>query len=457
MQRLNIVITGHVDHGKSTLIGRLLADTDSLPQGKLESVKKMCENNARPFEYAFLLDALADEQKQGITIDSARVFFQSQKREYIIIDAPGHIEFLKNMISGASRAEAALLLIDAKEGVAENSKRHGMLLSLLGIKQIAVVVNKMDLVDFSEVAFTKLKVEYTEYLETLGVKAEIFIPISARGGVNLIEHAPQTPWYKGKTVLEVLDSFESTQEKEAEHFRMPLQDVYKFTRDNDDRRIYAGTITSGELHVNDEVVFYPSLKRSRVASIESFNTSVKTSVKESEAVGFTLQTQIYVRNGEVVARADESAPKVSNRFEANIFWLGARPLELNKPYKIKIGSAQSTIYLEEIKRVIDGDTLDSDDEPHVSRHEAACVIFRVHDLLAMELFSENQKLGRFVIVDEYDIAGGGIITEVLEQYTTRRTKSLHVKNLLVEKVGENAEFEEELFALLRKHFPHQFN
>lgn len=457
MQRLNIVITGHVDHGKSTLIGRLLADTDSLPQGKLESVKKMCENNARPFEYAFLLDALADEQKQGITIDSARVFFQSQKREYIIIDAPGHIEFLKNMISGASRAEAALLLIDAKEGVAENSKRHGMLLSLLGIKQIAVVVNKMDLVDFSEIAFTKLKVEYTEYLETLGVKAEIFIPISARGGVNLIEHAPQTPWYKGKTVLEVLDSFESTEEKEAEHFRMPLQDVYKFTRDNDDRRIYAGTITNGELHVNDEVIFYPSLKRSRVASIESFNTSVKTSVKESEAVGFTLQTQIYVRNGEVVARADESAPKVSNRFEANIFWLGARPLELNKPYKIKIGSAQSTIYLEEIKRVIDGDTLDSDDEPHVSRHEAACVIFRVHDLLAMELFSENQKLGRFVIVDEYDIAGGGIITEVLEQYTTRRTKSLHVKNLLVEKVGENAEFEEELFALLRKHFPHQFN
>ncbi|NCD11120.1 MAG: GTP-binding protein [Epsilonproteobacteria bacterium] len=457
MQRLNIVITGHVDHGKSTLIGRLLADTDSLPQGKLESVKKMCENNARPFEYAFLLDALADEQKQGITIDSARVFFQSQKREYIIIDAPGHIEFLKNMISGASRAEAALLLIDAKEGVAENSKRHGMLLSLLGIKQIAVVVNKMDLVDFSEIAFTKLKMEYTEYLETLGVKAEIFIPISARGGVNLIEHAPQTPWYKGKTVLEVLDSFESIEEKEAEHFRMPLQDVYKFTRDNDDRRIYAGTITNGELHVNDEVIFYPSLKRSRVASIESFNTSVKTSVKESEAVGFTLQTQIYVRNGEVVARADESAPKVSNRFEANLFWLGARPLELNKPYKIKIGSAQSTIYLEEIKRVIDGDTLDSDDEPHVSRHEAACVIFRVHDLLAMELFSENQKLGRFVIVDEYDIAGGGIITEVLEQYTTRRTKAISVNSVLVDKAGESAEFEEELFALLRKHFPHQFN
>jgi bifunctional enzyme CysN/CysC/sulfate adenylyltransferase subunit 1 len=457
MQRLNIVITGHVDHGKSTLIGRLLADTDSLPQGKLESVKKMCENNARPFEYAFLLDALADEQKQGITIDSARVFFQSKKREYIIIDAPGHIEFLKNMISGASRAEAALLLIDAKEGVAENSKRHGMLLSLLGIKQVAIVVNKMDLVNFSEIAFNKLKVEYSEYLATLGVKADVFIPISAREGVNLIQHSKQTSWYKGPTVLEVLDSFTSVEEKANDDFRMPLQDVYKFTRDNDDRRIYAGTVTSGVLNVGDEVVFYPSLKRSKVASIESFNTEVKTSVKESEAVGFTLQTQIYVRNGDVVARADQSAPKVSNRFEANLFWLGAKPLEINKPYKIKIGSAQTTIYLEEIKRVIDGDTLDRADEPSIARHEAACVIFRLHDVLAFELFSENQKLGRFVIVDEYDIAGGGIITEVLEQYTNRRTKTSSIASTLAEKVGENANFEEELFELLRKYFPHQFN
>jgi len=457
MQRLNIVITGHVDHGKSTLIGRLLADTNSLPQGKLESVKKMCENNARPFEYAFLLDALADEQKQGITIDSARVFFQSKKREYIIIDAPGHIEFLKNMISGASRAEAALLLIDAKKGVAENSKRHGMLLSLLGITQVAIVVNKMDLVNFSEIAFTKLKVEYSEYLATLGVKSDIFIPISAREGVNLIEHSSSTAWYTGPTVLELLDSFKSIEERAEDHFRMPLQDVYKFTRDNDDRRIYAGTVTNGELNVGDEVVFYPSLKRSRVASIESFNTPIKTRVKESEAIGFTLETQIYVRNGEVVTRADQSVPKVSNRFVANIFWLGSQPLELNKPYKIKIGSAQSTLYLDEIKRVIDGDTLDSDDEPNVARHEAACVVFRIHDSLAMELFSENQKLGRFVIVDEYDIAGGGIITEVLEPYTTRRTKSGSINDLLVDKAHSNGDFEEELFALLRKHFPHQFH
>ncbi len=168
--QMNIVIAGHVDHGKSTVIGRLLADTDSLPDGKLEFVKQQCEINARPFEYAFLLDApLKDEQSQGITIDSARVFFKTDKRDYIIIDAPGHIEFLKNMISGAARAEAALLVIDANEGVQENSRRHGYMLSMLGIKQLAVLVNKMDLVDYSQSTFEAIVKEYTDFLNSIGI------------------------------------------------------------------------------------------------------------------------------------------------------------------------------------------------------------------------------------------------------------------------------------------------
>lgn len=459
-ERMNIVITGHVDHGKSTLIGRLLADTGSLPQGKLESVKKMCAANARPFEYAFLLDALADEQKQGITIDSARVFFTSKKREYIIIDAPGHIEFLKNMMSGASRAEAALLLIDAKEGVAENSKRHGLLLSMLGIKQVAVVVNKMDLVDFSEEAFFALKQEYTDYLATLGIAGDVFIPIAARDGVNLIEHSPLTPWYKGPTVLEILDNFSVATNNAEAAFRMPLQDVYKFTANGDDRRIYAGTITSGEVKVGDEVVFYPSMKKSQIATIESFNTPIKESAKEGEAIGFTLKTQIYVKNGEVVALASQKAPHVSNRFEANIFWLGAKPLKKNKSYKIKLGSASTTLFLEDIKRVIDGETLDTDEEAQVKRHEAACLVFRTHDSLAMEHFNENQKLGRFVIVDEYDIAGGGIITEVLEPYSNQRTRTANLYDGNIFDMPEDDEvrlsFEDELFVLLKKYFPHRF-
>src|SRR5210317_1708801 len=171
---MNIVVVGHVDHGKSTVVGRMLSDTDSLPEGKLEQVKENCKRNSKPFEYAFLLDALKDEQAQGITIDTARVFFSTKTRDYIILDAPGHIEFLKNMVTGASRAEAALLVIDADEGVQENSRRHGYMISMLGIKQIAVVINKMDLVDYSKDVFDKIVTEYTAFLNEINIKPVTF-------------------------------------------------------------------------------------------------------------------------------------------------------------------------------------------------------------------------------------------------------------------------------------------
>ncbi|MDE6978300.1 MAG: GTP-binding protein [Helicobacter sp.] len=202
LERMHIVITGHVDHGKSTLVGRLLADTHSLPQGKLESVRASCAKNARPFEYSMLLDALEDEQKQGITIDSARIFFKSARREYVIIDAPGHIEFLRNMLSGASRAEAAVLVIDAKDGVAENSKRHGMLLSMLGISQVIVVINKLDLFGFAQDVFENIKNEYLDFLATLNVVPVCVIPISAREGDNVATQSPQMVWYHGGPILD---------------------------------------------------------------------------------------------------------------------------------------------------------------------------------------------------------------------------------------------------------------
>ena len=186
---MNIVIVGHVDHGKSTVIGRLLADTHSLPEGKLEQVRAQCELNSKPFEYAFLLDALKDEQAQGITIDAARVFFKSSLRPYLILDAPGHIEFLKNMITGAARAEAALLVIDAAEGVQENSRRHGYMVSLLGIRQLAVVVNKMDLVGWDRAVFDRIRREYGAFLDQVGIQPSAFIPVSGRGGDNIADRS----------------------------------------------------------------------------------------------------------------------------------------------------------------------------------------------------------------------------------------------------------------------------
>ena len=257
-QQMNIVVIGHVDHGKSTVIGRLMADTDSLPQGKLEDVKNRCAKNARPFEYAFLLDALKDEQSQGITIDSARCFFRSKKREYIIIDAPGHIEFLKNMISGAARAEAALLVIDAKEGVRENSRRHGYLLGILGIKQVAVCVNKMDIVSYSQEVFESIKNEYLKFLGQIGIEPTDFIPLSAREGDNITGISDNMPWYRGRTVLETVDNFTKEPEPINKPFRFPVQDIYKFTEAGDDRRIVAGRIETGSIKVGDDVVFLPS-------------------------------------------------------------------------------------------------------------------------------------------------------------------------------------------------------
>lgn len=299
-QDMNIVIVGHVDHGKSTVIGRLLADTNSLPKGKLRQVKETCRRNSKPFEYAFLLDALKDEQAQGITIDTARCFFQTELRNYIIIDAPGHIEFLKNMITGASRAEAALLVIDANEGVQENSRRHGYMLSLLGINQVCVLVNKMDLMGYSEKPFRRIERQYRRFLKKIDVEPICFIPISAMEGENIANHSTKMPWYNGMNVLQVLDSFENEKLPEDKPFRMPVQDVYKFTKGGDNRRIIAGTIETGKISVGDEVIFYPSGKRTRIKSIEAFNKEPQNTIGAGWACGFTVTEQIYVKRGEIM-------------------------------------------------------------------------------------------------------------------------------------------------------------
>src|SRR5262245_58842359 len=204
-EQLKIVIVGHVDHGKSTFVGRLFHDTGSLPEGKLKQLQRVAERRGLPFEWANLMDALQAERDQNITIDTAQIWFQSAKRQYVIIDAPGHKEFLKNMITGAASAEAALLLIDAHEGVQENSKRHGYLLNLLGIRQIAVLVNKMDLENYSESRFKQISAEYQAWLESIGVQAKLFIPIAAKHGDNIASHSIHMPWWHGPTVVEVLD------------------------------------------------------------------------------------------------------------------------------------------------------------------------------------------------------------------------------------------------------------
>lgn len=408
-EQMNVVIVGHVDHGKSTLVGRLLADTGSLPEGKLEAVKASCARNAKPFEYAFLLDALKDEQAQGITIDTARSFFKSAKRDYIIIDAPGHIEFLKNMISGAARAEAALLLIDAHEGIKENSKRHGYVMRFLGIKNVAVCVNKMDLVNYDQKVFEQIKTDYTKFLQEIDLVPKCFIPIAAFHGDNMVSNSPKMPWYQGADILRVLDSFEKAPPKENQVFRMPVQDIYKFTEEGDERRIVAGRVATGTVKVGDDVIFLPSGKKNRIKSVEYFNGPERKEAFAGQSTGFTMDTEIYIRPGEVLCKLSEILPQTGTKFKANIFWMGKQPLVKGKIYKLKIATQQVPVVVSEILHVLNAAELASSQKDHVDRHEVGECIFETMKPVAFDLVGEIAETGRFVLVDNYEISGGGII------------------------------------------------
>lgn len=409
-ENLNIVIVGHVDHGKSTLLGRLYADTGSLPDGKLEKVQAICRQQGKEFEYAFLFDAFLEEQEQGITIDTARTFFTWKGRQYIIIDAPGHKEFLKNMVSGAARAEAALLLIDAFEGVKEQSRKHGYLLSLLGVKQVAVVVNKMDLVKYRQDVFAGIEKEYRDFLGQLKVVPDRVIPVSAKLGDNIAARSEAMSWYQGPTVLETLEMFKKEAARAEQPLRFPVQDVYKF----DARRIIAGRITAGRLKVGDRLVFSPSNKSATVKSVEAFNVEPPpTEASAGQSVGVTLDEQIFIERGEIGSRQD-SIPLVSTSFRVNLFWLGKRPLEPGRRYQLRLATREVDCEVAAVHRIVDTADLDQKQGgARVSKNEVAELTLRTKHPLAFDPYHAFESTGRFVLVDDYDIAGGGIITELV--------------------------------------------
>ena len=428
-EQMDIVVIGHVDHGKSTLVGRLLADTGSLPEGKLEQVKQACRRNAKPFEYAFLLDALKDEQAQGITIDSARCFFHTARREYIIIDAPGHIEFLRNMISGAARAEAGLLVIDVAEGVQENSRRHGYLMSMLGIRQIAVCVNKMDLVGYRQDPFQAIRDEYGQFLAKIGLEPMAFIPISAREGDNVARRSEPMSWHTGPTILDLLDKLQKEPSPVDKALRLPVQDIYKFTEDGDDRRIIAGRIVTGRLHVGDEVVFLPSGKRTRIRSVEAFPLPQRQEAQAGESTGVTLQTQVYIKPGELMVRADEPQPRSSTKLEANLFWLSPNPMVMGKRYKLKLHATRAAAYLTQVHAVIDASDLSTvANRRQVERHDVAHVTLETLKPVACDPALDIPQTGRFVIIDEYEIAGGGVILSAEQTSNTLVLEHVRQRN-----------------------------
>ena len=401
-----MVIVGHVDHGKSTLVGRLLYETGSLPDGKFEQIQTVCRRRGMQFEWAFLMDALQAERDQNITIDVSQIWFKTRRRNYVIIDAPGHKEFLKNMVSGAASADAALLLIDAHEGIQEQSRRHAYLLSLLGIRQVVVVVNKMDLVNFDQAVFTRIEADYRDFLRQLNVQPLQFLPIAARDGVNMVTPDPRTSWYEGPTLIQMLDDLEQPVPPADLPLRFAVQDVYRFDR----RRILAGRIESGTLRVGDTVVFAPSNKESVVASIEVWNAAQRSAVSAGESVGITLREQIFVERGSVGNHIDQM-PIETNRFRARVFWMGDRPLSLAKKYKIKLLTQEIECQLASIDQVIDASTLEASSAIRrtVEKNEVAEVTIQSRGPLVMDNYDRLQTSGRFVLVDGNDVAGGGVI------------------------------------------------
>ena len=412
-----IVIVGHVDHGKSTLVGRLFHDTGSLPDGRYEAIKAQSEKRGVPFEWAFLMDALQAERDQGITIDTSQIWFKTDARDYTIIDAPGHKEFLKNMITGAAQSDAALLIIDAAEGVKEQSKRHGYLLHLMGVKQVAVAVNKMDLADYDQAKFDAIEREYRDYLTSIGVTPTFVIPVSAREGDNIVTPSKAMIWYKGPTVVKALDSFTSSAPATEHPLRLPVQDVYKF----DQRRIIAGRIEAGRIAVGDQIIFSPSNKTARIKTIEYWSTipgaKRPTQSEAGYSVGITLDEQIFVERGELISHLD-TAPIETDVFRARIFWLGHEPMTVGKAYKLKLGTLEAQVTVQSIERIIDTSDLSNAASVQVERNQVAEVVLRSRRMLALDNFIEFPNTGRFVLVEKFDIGGGGIIS--MEGYADQR-------------------------------------
>lgn len=408
--QLRIVIVGHVDHGKSTLIGRLLNDTGSLPDGKVEQVHEMSRKRGMPFEWAFVMDALQAERDQGITIDTTQIHFKTEQRPYVIIDAPGHTEFLKNMVTGASQADAALLVIDAAEGALEQSRRHAFLLHLLGVRQVAVAVNKMDRVDFDQYRFEAVSQEIRAYLAELGLHTSTVIPIAARHGDNIVTRSDKAPWYDGPTVVEALDAFRPQQAPTELPLRFPLQDVYK----PDDRRILAGRIESGRLRVGDTLRFSPTGATATVVSIEGWNHSQPiVAAQAGQSIGITLDKRIFAERGHV-AHHEEGAPHVTHRLGVRAFWLTSEPLAVGKTYTLKITTGEHRVTVESITAVIDIEDLSSTPAKAVHRNEVAEVVLRSRSPIAVDLASTLSRTGRGVLIDGHDVVGGCIVVEVDE-------------------------------------------
>ena len=408
MDVLSFVIVGHVDHGKSTLIGRLLYDTDSLPPDKIEEIEKASAGQGKRTEFAYLLDHLEEERKQGITIDTTQIFFKTAKRRYVIIDAPGHVEFVKNMITGASQAEAAVLIIDVTEGVKEQTRRHSYMLSLLGLHQVIVVLNKMDLVDFSQDRFETVKKDALGWLKSINTEPTLFIPISAIEGDNITGKSEKMNWYAGPSFLQSLDTLESRQPPEGKPLLFPIQDIYKIG----DKRINVGRVESGIIAKDNKIKILPSGQVTNVNSIEKFPEDTGKAIA-SECIGITTADSVFLDRGNIVCLPG-AEPTLTDSIPANIFWMTKQDFVKDQKLTIRCATQETSCKIDRINKRINSSTLEVIEENAevIKNLEVAEVIIKTKRKVIIKDFNDVQELGRFVLVQDENICAGGIITIV---------------------------------------------
>jgi len=407
---LRFLTCGNVDDGKSTLIGRLLYDSKMIYEDQLASIEsdsKKVGTTGEKVDLALLVDGLAAEREQGITIDVAYRYFSTEKRKFIIADTPGHEQYTRNMATGASNCNVAIILIDARYGVQTQTKRHSFIASLLGIKSVIIAVNKMDLLDFSQERFEEIQKEYNEFSKDLNLEDVHFIPLSALDGDNVVNRSQRSAWYKGQTLMETLESIEIDSEVE-QNFRMPVQWV---NRPNLDFRGFSGTIAAGEVSVGDTLVSIPSGKSSKVKSIVTYDGELQTAFVK-QAVTICLEDEIDVSRGDMLVKPQQE-PIIDNKIQANMVWMIEQPLTAGKQYDFKLGTNTSSGAISDIEYKIDVNTLEKQDASQLELNEIGVCQVSLNKAIAFDAYNTTRGTGSFIVIDRLTnvTVGAGMILQ----------------------------------------------
>ncbi|MFA4989728.1 MAG: GTP-binding protein [Candidatus Omnitrophota bacterium] len=401
-----LVLSGHIDHGKSTLLGRLLFETNSLPKQKISEIKTASRALGRDMDFAFLTDQLKEERENQMTLDTAQAFFRSRARNYAIIDAPGHVELIKNMITGASQAQAAILVIALPEGMQEQTLRHASLIGLLGIKQLIVILNKMDLADYKKQPFKEARGKILDFLAGLNIKPAAVIPVCARNGANLSRKSSLMRWYKGPCLLRALNSLRLKKPGNKKPLRFPVQDIYEINGE----RIVAGKVASGVLRCGQRILLLPALLEARISAIKIFGESPKKA-EAGKNIGIILNKPLPVKRGDILA--DKAfGIRLSDRFTGEVFWWSQEPLRINERIALRCASQQVHCVIEKIEKRIDSSSLKiiEKDAAGLGINEIGIVVIKTETPIAVEKFDFIEDLGRFILERNFNPEGAGIIT-----------------------------------------------